>query len=259
MGKKPSGWTAVVIIQCLYYRDQAYIESYDSAIIRNVETHLTYSAKQSAWKVKLVIHLESVSDNIINGNLKAILTHHQNKSQVIEVTSQIDALKFPPSGRLAFVKKMLVPEDFVELWWPAGHGNQTLYHLQVIFQSGAEQSTKELKIGFRTIELIQDPIEGHQGLTFYFKINRIPIFMKGSNWIPSNILPEITGTEEGKQTIVRLMTAAKVANMNMLRVWGGGVYETDFFYTLADEMGILIWQDFMFACSYYPSSDEFLK
>lgn len=94
------------------------------------------------------------------------------------------------------------------------------------------------------------------GRTFYFKINSVPIFAKGANSIPINTLPEL-GQDE--RTVRFLLQSAKDANMNMLRVWGGGVYESDFYYKLADKLGLLIWQDFMFACSMYPTNDEFLQ
>lgn len=80
--------------------------------------------------------------------------------------------------------------------------------------------------------------------------------MKGSNLIPINILPE---KDDNEPYLKKLMQASKDANMNMLRVWGGGVYESDTFYSLADQYGILIWQDFMFACALYPASADFLR
>lgn len=93
------------------------------------------------------------------------------------------------------------------------------------------------------------------GLSFYFEVNGHPLFMKGSNWIPADILPERSAD---RRRVKYLLKAARDANMNMLRVWGGGVYESDYFYELADEYGILIWQDLMFGCAMYPVFDEFL-
>lgn len=93
-------------------------------------------------------------------------------------------------------------------------------------------------------------------MTFYFKVNGVAIFAKGSNWIPANILPE-QGTDAKRVRF--LLESARDVHMNMLRVWGGGVYESDEFYEIADELGILIWQDFMFACSMYPVDESFLK
>lgn len=120
-------------------------------------------------------------------------------------------------------------------------------------------SEKEIKFGFRTIELIQEPVtKGNldEGVSFNFRINGIDLFAMGSNWIPSNILPEYSNDFE---YIRYLLQSTKDANMNMLRVWGGGMYESDEFYRLADEMGIMIWHDFMFACALYPTDEEFLS
>lgn len=93
------------------------------------------------------------------------------------------------------------------------------------------------------------------GHTFFFRINGQPVFMKGSNWIPSHILPE---RANDAATIDGLLRSAADAHMNMLRVWGGGLYESDEFYARADELGILIWQDMMFACAMYPDDGPFL-
>ncbi|KAH7951364.1 hypothetical protein HPB52_008221 [Rhipicephalus sanguineus] len=99
------------------------------------------------------------------------------------------------------------------------------------------------------------PSNDTQGAEFYFKINGVPIFAKGSNWIPADIFPE----RVTKAYIRDLLQSAKDANMNMIRVWGGGIYEKDYFYDLADELGILIWQDLMFSVSLYPADDDFLR
>jgi beta-mannosidase len=94
------------------------------------------------------------------------------------------------------------------------------------------------------------------GLSFYFKVNGVPIFAKGANEIPLDVLPE---RGQNPETVSRILESAHATNMNMLRVWGGGVYESDYFYDKADELGILIWQDFMFACAMYPTYPEYLK
>lgn len=157
-------------------------------------------------------------------------------------------------------------KSLVEEWWPNGAaGNQKLYTMTTRFEdcklnNVAERqksiwiSEKSIKIGFRTIQLIEDP--ALNGLTFYFKINGYPIFMKGSNYIPASILPELTNDEN---YLRQVLGAAKDANMNMIRVWGGGIYESDLFYSLTDEYGLLIWQDLMFACTLYPAYDDFLN
>lgn len=159
---------------------------------------------------------------------------------------------------------MKVAKSSVKTWWPNGYGPQALYSLQIKWEDSRvnqvvsrERSfysaSKVIRIGFRSVELVQEKMDN--GLSFYFKVNGVPIFMKGSNWIPSHILPE-KSSKTAK--IKELLQAARDANMNMLRVWGGGVYESDYFYSLADEFGILIWQDMMFACAMYPGDDDFM-
>ena len=106
------------------------------------------------------------------------------------------------------------------------------------------------KIGLRTVELVNE--KDSIGTSFYFKINGKPIFMKGANYVPQDVfLPRVQDAQ-----YVHLLTLARDAGMNMLRVWGGGVYERDIFYDLCDEYGILVWQDFIFSCSIYPLDEE---
>jgi len=161
------------------------------------------------------------------------------------------------NGEMEWSTSLQLPTDKVEFWWPNGRGEQVLYDvkLDVSLPTGEriDQVVYEKSLGFRTIELVQEPSE-IAGTSFYFKINGEAIFMKGSNWIPAHVLPERV-TED---YTAELLYSVKEANMNMLRVWGGGIYESDQFYRLADQLGILIWQDFMFACSMYPANSHFL-
>ena len=113
--------------------------------------------------------------------------------------------------------------------------------------------TLHKKVGIRTIQLVTE--KDSLGESFYFKLNGKPIYLKGANYIPQNIfLSQVQPKDREK-----LLDDALQANMNMLRVWGGGVYEDDLFYDLCDEKGILVWQDFMFACAMYPGDKEFLN
>ncbi|XP_076657377.1 beta-mannosidase [Halictus rubicundus] len=147
-----------------------------------------------------------------------------------------------------------IPLELVDKWWPNGYGNQTLYSLTIIATTNNITKRKSVRIGFRTVELVQKPLK--KGLSFYFQINGIPIFAKGSNYIPASVFPEQSAKPD---TIKHLLESVKAANMNMLRVWGGGLYESELFYNLADEYGIMIWQDFMFACGMYPTTEKFLE
>ena len=142
-----------------------------------------------------------------------------------------------------------------EWWWPNNLGAQPLYNIDVTLQDASSQTldTWAKRIGLRTLLL-----ERHRddiGESFYFSCNGVPFFAKGANWIPATAYP---GNIEAKN-YERLVQAAASANMNMLRVWGGGIYEDDVFYDLCDQYGIAIWQDFMFACGTYPAHDaEFM-
>lgn len=141
-----------------------------------------------------------------------------------------------------------------QLWWTNGLGKPYLYKFttSVILNNGISDSITE-NIGIRSLKLItqKDTI----GTSLYFELNGKPIFMKGANYIPGdNFLTRISNKK-----YERTILDAKNANMNMLRVWGGGIYEDDIFYDLCDKYGILVWQDFMFACSLYPSDDAFIE
>lgn len=150
-----------------------------------------------------------------------------------------------------------VTVDFVlhkpKLWWSNGLGEPFLYRFRTdIIAGGDLLDSKTERVGIRSLKVVhQLDKDGH---TFYIELNGRPVFAKGANYIPSdNFLPRVT-PENYKRTI---LDAAGV-NMNMLRVWGGGIYENDVFYDLCDEYGIMIWQDFMFACSMYPAEGALL-
>lgn len=139
-------------------------------------------------------------------------------------------------------------------WWTNGLGIPYLYHFNVDLSYNSKiLDGKKIDIGLRTIEFMQQ--KDSAGTSFYFKLNGVPVFMKGANFIPAdNFIPRISTTQY--ENIVR--TAAD-ASMNMLRVWGGGIYEQDVFYELCDKMGILVWQDMMFACAMYPGDKKFVS
>lgn len=137
-------------------------------------------------------------------------------------------------------------------WWPNGLGEQVLYNVEVRLTSNGLTDAEKQRVGLRKIELVTDA--DSIGNAFYFKINDVPVFMKGANYIPQDVFL----TEVGSERYEHILQSAQDANMNMLRVWGGGVYETDEFYDLCDEKGLLVWQDFMFACAMFPGDKAFL-
>lgn len=135
-----------------------------------------------------------------------------------------------------------------KIWWPAGQGEQPLYELV----TDLEGEVTSRRIGLRKLEWVVEKDEIDH--SFKCRINGRDITMMGANWIPADAIPS-----RATPAVVRdLLESAKAANMNMLRIWGGGQYEPDWFYDLCDELGILIWHDFMFACMSYPSDRKFL-
>ena len=141
-----------------------------------------------------------------------------------------------------------------QLWWPAGQGAQPLYDLAVTARDsgGRNLGTLSKRIGLRTVVL--DRHADQWGESFQFLVNDRPVFMKGANWVPADSFV----TRLDRAAYARDLRAAVLAHMNCIRVWAGGIYESEDFYDLCDELGLLVWQDFLFACDLYPSDDAFL-
>ena len=143
----------------------------------------------------------------------------------------------------------VVLED-VQRWWPRGHGDQPLYSVDVELEIDETiVDAWQGRVGFRTVRIDHTPDE--HGTPFAFIVNDRPIFIKGANWIPDDAFVHRVDRDRYAARIAQ----AEQANINLLRVWGGGIYEADDFYELCDERGILTWQDFLFACAAY-SEDE---
>jgi beta-mannosidase len=140
-------------------------------------------------------------------------------------------------------------------WWPNGLGTPHLYDVRVALSLAGEDAidVRTLRVGLRTVEVEHTPDAA--GKSFTLRVNGAPTFMKGANYIPSDSFLNRVTDERYRH----LVQSAADANMNMLRVWGGGIYEDDRFYDMCDELGLLVWQDFMFACSLYPGDDAFVE
>lgn len=140
------------------------------------------------------------------------------------------------------------------LWWPNGYGKQPMYAaLFSLLHDGNEIHQIEIPFAIRTVRLLQE--KDTEGRSFIVEVNGVKIYCKGADWIPSdNCIPRISDA-----TYETLLRFAGNAHMNMIRVWGGGIYEQDIFYNLCDQMGLMVWQDFMYACGEYPQAAWFLR
>lgn len=149
-----------------------------------------------------------------------------------------------PAGATSVVLEVAVPA--VELWWPSGYGNQRLYPLRVSLSGGGEDlGSWEAEIGFRRIEL--DTGRDDRGARLGFVVNGRAISVRGANWIPNDCFVSGLTPESYRQRL----QDGKDANINLLRVWGGGIYESEAFYRAADQLGLMVWQDFLLACAAY--------
>ncbi|BCE03738.1 beta-mannosidase [Marinicellulosiphila megalodicopiae] len=197
-----------------------------------------------------------------SARVQSVLVHQVHAVDHVELQIDLEIINFTRSCEVDFeidgkvlthlassaVSQFVIEIDHPKLWWPVGWGDQYLYELNINLND--VKTTK--KIGLRQIKLLtnQDEI----GAEFMFEVNSHKLYARGANWIPQDALHSNITQEKTRQ----LLQSALDANMNMIRIWGGGRYETDWFYDMCSQMGILVWQDFMFACNIYPSDQHFL-
>lgn len=213
------------------------INAWDALKFENI-----FIKQQEINKEKATLSIETTIDSPSDKDVKLLTRVNR------EIISSNISLK---KGKHSYK----IPVEIVnpKLWWTHNLGKPYLYNFNFqLISDGKIKDEKSIKKGIRTIKLItkKDTI----GESFYFELNGKPVYMKGANYIPQNSFQnKVTNIHYEK-----LLSDVVDSNMNMLRVWGGGIYENDIFYDLCDEKGILIWQDFMFACAMYPGDIEFL-
>jgi len=181
-----------------------------------------------------------------HSNVEAIIRNKEDNSIVAKQAFEIN------KGE----NKVAIPFTIEnpKLWWSRGLGEPNMYDFEIQISNGTNLvSTKSISTGLRSIKLVRE--EDEKGESFLFELNGVRVFAKGANYIPNDsFLPRVTKSDYDK-----VVADAVNANMNMLRIWGGGVYEDDYFYDLCDKNGIMVWQDFMFACSMYPGDEAMLN
>jgi len=221
-----------------------YLEAYDLRIEDvNVQT-VGLDADQASAEVSVEVKATPAAEQSASVHI------HVADGDGTEVYSGTTDLDETGAGHVKF------SVSSPRLWWSLGLGQPHLYTVRVTLRDPRSQSldASTRRFGIRTIELIQRPLDNEPGKTFMFRVNGVDIFSQGVNWIPAhNLLPTIT-----RQRYFDWIRAVAFANMNMIRVWGGGIYETDDFFDACDELGVLVWHDYAFACGDYPLHDEFL-
>lgn len=220
------------------------IEAFDVARISSVFPKVVDLTEKEA-RIDLKVELEAFSKD-----LEASL--HVEIEGNGSVLAKSVPIRIPEPGHIE--EEIPISISDPKLWWPAGMGEQPLYTCNVSLKSrGRIVGQKGVRFGIRRIRLLREPdIEGE---SFLFEVNGVPIFCKGANWVPADsFLPSVS-----KERYEKLLNMALKSNMNMIRVWGGGIYESEDFYNICDELGILIWQDFMFACAEYPEEKWFYE
>ena len=218
-----------------------FLEAWDDVRITNV-----YYAQKSvtAREARIDAIVEICADKEMDAET-LILNRTDNRTEIKKTIRLVKG-----TNKISLPFSIIKPK----LWWTNGLGEAFLYDFAMNVKiKNREVDAYEQKVGLRSLKLATE--KDKYGENFYFELNGQPLFAKGSNYIPcDNFLPRVTDSlyERTIQDAVR-------ANMNMLRVWGGGIYENDIFYDLCDKNGILVWQDFMFACSMYPADGDFLE
>jgi len=234
------GWDWGPTIKTMGIWRDVTLLSYDA--IRLKESYIkTVSISETEATLEASVVLDCVKKGIYDINIENLTTGEIEKKRL-----KLDSSSTTHTIPLAIKNP--------KLWWTHNLGEPHLYEYRIRLSEDLKTiDFKKQKVGLHTIKLITE--KDSIGESFYFKLNGKPVYMKGANYIPQNIfLAEVTPDQREK-----LLDDAVEANMNMLRVWGGGVYEDDLFYDLCDEKGILLWQDFMFACAMYPGDTAFLE
>jgi beta-mannosidase len=254
------GWDfAPKLTTCGIWKN-VYLEARQDLKIEQI-THRITNNDPDHFEVEIgaAIFADSVKETTIYAEIVL-----QNKQTAIQARPAIK-----PDKTVSFKKIILQPGfnkidvpftiDHPQFWEPNGSGEQPLYKITVYIDK--ENASK--LIGLRTIQLITQSdslsdfpeLQNKNGTGFYFAVNKKPVFIKGANFVPADMFPSRVNRSRYRE----LLVAAKEANMNMLRVWGGGIYEADDFYELCDSLGIMVWQDFMFAGSMLPTDTLFFQ
>ncbi|MCR5039464.1 MAG: hypothetical protein K6A94_09030 [Bacteroidales bacterium] len=221
---------------------------------------VTQTANEERAELLLHLDVESEKEEEVEIAIEVGPSRPSTNSETLTSDSRFASLRGTKQSRQLELSKgiqhVLLPVtlDNPQLWWPNEMGEQPLYDFEVrLKKDGKLLDSKSFKSGIRTFEMVDEP--DSIGRAFYFKVNGVPFYAKGANYIPE----EMIETWNDVDRTIQLLEQAKDAHFNMLRVWGGGIYPSDDFFTLCDKYGILVWEDFMYAGTMYPYDEAFLE
>jgi len=213
-----------------------YLECYDTRI---ADVHVRCEVQEDLKKAVILVDAEFEGSRQQSATAVITLTHPDGRTQSIMDVQVKDV-----------VAQSTINIDQPELWYPHTHGKQPLYQIEVKLDS----HTVHKHIGLKRLELLQRPLKHHEGTSFTFVVNNMPIFIGGADWIPDDFFNPRT-TPERLRSLLGMM---RQGHQNMVRVWGGGFYESTEFYEICDELGLMVWQDCCFACGNYPDHPDFI-
>lgn len=253
------------------YPDEGYFGCFNvqRIFVRKAQCHFSWDwapdfPAAGIWKD---VYVESITDTYINdyklvtqndGSVTFFVNLPEDcrygKEREIEITLDGKSYKYKTTDTKNF---FTVKIDNPKLWWPRFLGEANLYDYNIkLFSDGVLQDEKNGRIGLRSIRFEQLPTENADGFTCQLYVNDTPVYLKGANWVPLNVM---TGCIE-REDYEKAIKLAYDANFSMLRVWGGGIYENDVFFEICDELGIMVWQDFAYACADVPDNlPEFVE
>ncbi|MBD3195295.1 MAG: hypothetical protein GF317_09585 [Candidatus Lokiarchaeota archaeon] len=243
------GWDWGPILPDIGIWKEVYLRAQDHPMISSVYINQEFDSKSNKENINQVnleikVEIEKLNDYTQVKELYLLLNIEDPKKKLIRRKIKVES-QYACSN---------IAIKNPKLWWTHDLGTPSLYNLELKLKDNKILDEYKLEFGIRKLELITDA--DTFGESFYFKLNNIPIFIKGANWIPIDSFI----TRGKKLGLYRKnLQHAKNANMNMLRVWGGGIYEDNHFYEICNNLGILVWQDFPFACAIYPKHEDFMK
>ena len=224
------------------------LRAYDEAVLVDVTFQAVPTASSSStWAVNVTTYLR-VAARAQHGRLTVSVAGVQHSADFTVAPSD------PAEGDALSVVSLTFEVRQPQLWWPVGYGQPALYDLNVTWQGATECASVQRRVGFRTIRVVREPTPPDVGLTMYFEVNGVAVWAKGSNLVPfDSFHPRVTAAN-----ITRVLASALRSHQNIVRIWGGGLYQADAVYDWADEHGLMLWTEFTFACAMYPVDRPFL-